>query len=67
LTSFGKIKKTRDPVIAAKLNSKAQLPFFLFFEPFRIHLASKFAISANMTEKDVFNHNGVKSKNFMLI
>jgi hypothetical protein len=45
--------KNTDTVIGAKLKSKTHLQnkFFLFFEAFFAHLASKFAKSANTTQK----------------
>jgi hypothetical protein len=48
--------KNTDPVMGAKLKSKTHLQntFFLFFEPFFAHLASKFAKSANMTPNFFF-------------
>jgi hypothetical protein len=48
--------KYTDPVMDVKLKSKTHLlnMFFLFFEPFFAHLASKFEKSANMTLKKFF-------------
>jgi hypothetical protein len=42
--------------MGAKLKSKTHLQntFFLFFEPFLAHLASKFEKSTNMTFKKIF-------------
>ncbi len=46
-----------DPFMDAKLNSKILLlkPFFVFVEPFRARLASKFAKRAYMTQN--YFHN----------
>ncbi len=48
--------KYTDPVMDVKLKSKTHLlnMFFLFFDPFFAHLASKFEKSANMTFKIFF-------------
>jgi hypothetical protein len=52
---FYKMKNT-DPLMGAKLKSKAHLlnTFFDFFEPFFARLTSKFEISTNMTYKIFF-------------
>ncbi len=48
--------KNTDPVMGAKFNLRHifKILFFWFFEPFFAHLASKFAKSANMTQKKIF-------------
>jgi hypothetical protein len=64
--------KNTDPVMGAKLKSKADLQnrFFDFLSRFFAHLASKVAKSANMTPKNFLGKNKIryqKTQNFTLI
>ncbi len=55
--NFLKKIKSPDPLIDAKLNSKTHIKYvFRFFEPFYARLTSKFAKSANMTQKIIFSN-----------